>query len=61
MRTMMPVAVCGEGVVGAEEQLASHTNAQAEEDLAKDFSGNNIYTVKKTHSNGQAEQDLKRF
>ena len=57
----MPVAVCGEGVVGAEEQLASHTNAQAEEDLAKDFSGNNIYTVKKTHSNGQAEQDLKRF
>ena len=55
----MPVAVCGEGVVGAEEQLASHTNAQAEEDLAKGFSVNSIHTVKKTHSNGQAEQDLK--
>ena len=31
----MPVAVCVEGVIGAEEQLTAHTNAQAEEDLKK--------------------------
>ena len=32
---MMPVAVCVEGVVGTEQQLASHPHSQAVEDLVK--------------------------
>ena len=38
MMIVMPVAVCGEGVVGGEKELAAQTNSKAEEDLPKHFS-----------------------
>ena len=55
----MPVAVCGEGVVGGEEQLTANPNTQTEEDLAKGYSVNERHRGKRPHSNGQAEQDAK--